>query len=184
MVVHLWNLLDLVLAGLVVALGWAAVASSDLKRGVVLFIAFGLLLAIIWARLNAPDLALAEAAIGAGLSGALLLAALRDEPASVGDTGFTQGPVAWVTAVFSLVVAVAFGWALLHAHAAGDPIRLADEVIVHLEQSGVSNPVTAVLLNYRAYDTLLELAVLLAAVLGIMAVGPARPTYKRVCRVL
>ena len=178
MPVHLWNLFDLVLAGLVVALGWAAVASSDLKRGVVLFIAFGLLLSIIWARLNAPDLALAEAAIGAGLSGALLLAALRDEPASVDKTGFTQGPVAWATAVFSLVVAGAVTWALLHAHAAGDPIRLADEVIVHLETSGVSNPVTAVLLNYRAYDTLLELAVLLAAVLGIMAVGPARPRYK------
>jgi len=178
MVVYLWNLLDLVLAGLVVALGWAAVASADLKRGIVLFIAFGLLLAIIWARLNAPDLALAEAAIGAGLSGALLLAALRDEPHTGDVIGFTRGPVAWATTVLSLVVAGTVAWALLHAHAAADPIRLADKVTVHLEHSGVSNPVTAVLLNYRAYDTLLELAVLLAAALGIMAVGPARPAYK------
>ncbi len=76
----LWNLLDLALAGLLLGLGWAAVSSPDLKRGVVLFIAFGLLLAIVWARLRAPDLALAEAAIGAGLSGALLLSALRDDP--------------------------------------------------------------------------------------------------------
>jgi len=178
MLAYLWNLLDLVLASLVVALGWAAVASTDLRRGVVLFIAFGLLLAIIWARLNAPDLALAEAAIGAGLSGALLLAALRDEPATVDDIAYKQGPVSWATGLLSLVVGGAFAWALLHAHSAADPMRLADQVSTHLEQSGVSNPVTAVLLNYRAYDTLLELAVLLAAVLGIIAVGQARPAYR------
>ena len=48
----------------------------------------------------------------------------------------------------------------------------------NLATSGVSNPVTAVLLNFRAYDTLLELAVLLTAVLGIFALGPARPGYR------
>jgi multisubunit Na+/H+ antiporter MnhB subunit len=174
----LWSALDLVLAALVVGLGWAAVASVDLKRGVVLFIAFGLLLAIIWARLNAPDLALAEAAIGAGLSGALLLAALRDQAKTADDASFTQGPLAWATNLFSLIVAGAMGWALLHARSTGDQLRLAGEVSAHLEQSGVSNPVTAVLLNFRAYDTLLELAVLLAAVLGVLAVGSARPPYK------
>lgn len=35
--------------------------------------------------------------------------------------------------------------------------------------SGVKNPVTAVLLNFRAYDTLLELGVLALAVLGVRA---------------
>jgi uncharacterized MnhB-related membrane protein len=33
-------------------------------------------MALAWARLDAPDIALAEAAIGAGLTGALLLTAL------------------------------------------------------------------------------------------------------------
>lgn len=178
MAANLWILLDLMLAVLVVALGWAAVATADLKRAVVLFIAFGLLLAIIWARLNAPDLALAEAAIGAGLSGALLLAALRDEPDAVDHTGITRGPLAWFTGLLSLALAGIMAWALLHAHASADPARLAAEVSARLDDSGVSNPVTAVLLNFRAYDTLLELAVLLAAVLGILAVGPARPSYR------
>lgn len=41
-----------------------------------LFITFGLLMAISWVRLNAIDVAIAEVAIGAGLTGALLLAAL------------------------------------------------------------------------------------------------------------
>ena len=174
MAANLWILLDLLLAVLVVALGWAAVASADLKRAVVLFIAFGLLLAIIWARLNAPDLALAEAAIGAGLSGALLLAALRDEPDASDHAGFSRGPIAWLTGLLSLAVAGLMAWALLHAHASADPTRLAAMVSARLDDSGVSNPVTAVLLNFRAYDTLLELAVLFAALLGVLVLGPER----------
>jgi uncharacterized MnhB-related membrane protein len=58
------------------ALLWSAaraVTVQDLFRAVVLFIVFGLLMALAWARLGAPDIALAEAAIGAGLAGALLL---------------------------------------------------------------------------------------------------------------
>lgn len=57
-------------------LAWRALACPDLFRAIVLFVAFGLLMALAWGRLDAPDIALAEAAIGAGLTGALLLAAL------------------------------------------------------------------------------------------------------------
>ena len=57
-------------------LAWRALACPDLFKAVVLFIAFGLLLALAWVRLEAPDVALAEAAIGAGLTGALMMAAL------------------------------------------------------------------------------------------------------------
>ena len=39
-------------------------------------------------------------------------------------------------------------------------------VAAHLAESGVTHPVTAVLLNYRGYDTLLEIAVLLLALLA------------------
>lgn len=38
-----------------------------------------------------------------------------------------------------------------------------------LPASGVRHPVTAVLLNFRGYDTLLEVAVLLLAILGMLA---------------
>lgn len=69
---------DGVMALILPWLAWSALASRDLFRAVVLFIAFGLLLALAWTRLDAPDIALAEAAIGAGLTGALLLDALTD----------------------------------------------------------------------------------------------------------
>ncbi len=65
----------LVLALLTTAV--AVLASRNLFRAVVMFIAFGLLMALAWVRLQAPDIALAEAAIGAGLTGVLLLDAAR-----------------------------------------------------------------------------------------------------------
>ena len=57
-------------------LAWRLLGSADLFKAIVLFIAFGLVMALAWVRLDAPDVALAEAAIGAGLTGALLLSAL------------------------------------------------------------------------------------------------------------
>ena len=57
-------------------IAWQVLVTRDLFKAVVLFIVFGLLMALAWVRLQAPDLALAEAAIGAGLTGALLLDAV------------------------------------------------------------------------------------------------------------
>jgi uncharacterized MnhB-related membrane protein len=68
---------DGVLLVTLLALAFAAVLSPEPRRAVMLFIAFGLWLSLVWARLRAPDMALAEAAIGAGLGGALMLAAAR-----------------------------------------------------------------------------------------------------------
>ena len=50
---------------------------------------------------------------------------------------------------------------------------LAGAVEGALAQSGTDNPVTAVLLNFRGYDTLLEMAVLTSALMGVWALGPA-----------
>jgi len=47
------------------------------------------------------------------------------------------------------------------------PPILPSLVAQELEASGVSNPVTAVLLNFRSYDTLLEVAVLLVAMVAV-----------------
>ena len=51
-------------------LAGGALHVRQLYAGVLLFVSFGLVLALVWARLGAADLALAEAAIGAGLTGA------------------------------------------------------------------------------------------------------------------
>ena len=66
---------DFLLAALLVWLAWRSVTDPDLLRSIVQFIIMGLLLALAWVRLSAPDVALAEAAVGSGLTGALLLSA-------------------------------------------------------------------------------------------------------------
>jgi uncharacterized MnhB-related membrane protein len=67
---------DWVLLLVILVLAWRSLNDRDLFRAVIKFIALGLLLAVAWVRLRAPDVALAEAAVGSGLTGALILAAL------------------------------------------------------------------------------------------------------------
>ena len=69
-------LIDGLLGTTLLGLAWGAVFSRELFGSIVTFIAFGILMALAWLRLHAPDIALAEAALGGGVTGALLLAAL------------------------------------------------------------------------------------------------------------
>lgn len=70
------QLFDVALVLTMVWLAWRALADRDLFRAVLTFVALGLLLAVTWLRLRAPDVALAEAAVGSALTGALMLSAL------------------------------------------------------------------------------------------------------------
>ncbi|WP_444677609.1 Na(+)/H(+) antiporter subunit B [Halomonas sp. E19] len=72
---------DALLAAGMLWLGWQALFLSRRFAAVVHFMAFQLLMALAWVRLSAPDIALAEAAVGAGVTGALLLTALGRLPA-------------------------------------------------------------------------------------------------------
>lgn len=66
-------LFDGLLGLTLLALALGISMSRNLYQSVVMFIVFGLLVALSWARLQATDIALAEAAIGAGITGALFL---------------------------------------------------------------------------------------------------------------
>nr|WP_298412923.1 Na(+)/H(+) antiporter subunit B [uncultured Halomonas sp.] len=73
-------------------------------------------------------------------------------------------------------IGLVLGWALWHQ--ANAQASLTATVMTELPNSGVTNPVTAVLLNFRAFDTMLELAVLLlvavtAGMLGERRTAPA-----------
>lgn len=73
----LTGLLDVFLVAAMLYLAVSALWTRGLFKAVVLFFVFSLVVALTWARLDAPDVALAEAAIGAGLTSALLLATVR-----------------------------------------------------------------------------------------------------------
>ncbi len=160
-------------------LAWQALGTPDLFKAIVLFIAFGLVMALAWVRLQAPDIALAEAAIGAGLTGALLLAALarlndladRFNDSHAADRRPISLAFRLASLLLLLVLAGGLGYAVLSLP--DQAIGLSDRVSANMETSGVSNPVTAVLLNFRGYDTLLELGVLLVALLGVWSLGTA-----------
>jgi uncharacterized MnhB-related membrane protein len=64
---------DLLLIALIAITAWFALATPNLIRAAIIFISFGLLVALAWVRLGAPDVALAEAAVGTGLTGALVI---------------------------------------------------------------------------------------------------------------
>ena len=153
--------LDLALCALILGVGLASVVGQGVFRAVIFFITYGLLVAIGWARLGAYDVALAEAAIGSGLTGVLLLAAhgrLRRLQAE-DEAPSRFNPVA-AMAGGGLALSLGWAWFALPAPDAPDLSQV-------LPQAGVGNPVTAVLLNFRAWDTLLESIVLLAALIGL-----------------
>ncbi|MFO8153728.1 MnhB domain-containing protein [Thioalkalivibrio sp.] len=72
-----------------------------------------------------------------------------------------------------LGVTAALGWAVLERPM---PVEnLPERVASAMPESGVEHPITAVLLNFRSYDTLLEIAVLLLAVVVALALREAQP---------
>jgi multisubunit Na+/H+ antiporter MnhB subunit len=171
-------LFDLLLLALLVALAWLLLATRDLFKAIVLFIAFGLLLSLVWVRLNAPDIALAEAAIGAGITGALLLVGLgrlgsaeRCRPPQTPITALQRfsSPLIISLLIPSIVAILLLELFTLPPKSAGQ-VKL---IAARLSASGVDHPVTAVLLNFRGYDTFLEMGVLLLAVLAIWSLDQA-----------
>ena len=66
----------LILLGLIIT-GALVVAFKDLLAAAIAFAAFSLLLAIEFYILQAPDVAIAEAGIGAGLTTAIFIIAIR-----------------------------------------------------------------------------------------------------------
>jgi multisubunit Na+/H+ antiporter MnhB subunit len=160
------------LALLVLAVASWTIAVRDAFAAVIGFVAYGLLLALIWVRLAAPDVALTEAAMGSGLTGLLLLGAaarLRGAQARPAPLNAVQQ---WGTGALCALIAVGLAAIVLLLPDPGP--SLAPAAVMHLPSTGLGNPVTGVLLAYRAIDTLLEAIVLLPALLGVWSLAPDR----------
>ncbi|MGB1139301.1 MAG: DUF4040 domain-containing protein [Halioglobus sp.] len=158
------------LLSLLVVTALAIVRSTNLFASVMLTSIFSLLMAANFFILDAADVALTEAAVGAGVTTVIFLSALAltAERERLGQEG---------RRVALLVVAV-LGTLLVYA--SFDMPRLGDpEAPVHqhvapfyLEQTpelmGFPNVVTAVLASFRGYDTLGEVFVVFAAAVGVL----------------
>lgn len=166
--------LDVCVALLILPLAVRTIAARETFAAVVSFIAYGLLLTLAWMRLAAPDVALAVAAIGSGLSGLLLLgAAARLQSTEHAAAAERPGALLRIAAaVLSTAVAAGLAAGVLSLP---DPApTLAPRAAEHLAATGVGNPVTAVLMAFRAMDTLLEKVGLLLALIGVWSLAPDR----------
>lgn len=162
------------LALLLLGLALWTVVVRDTFAAVAGFIPYGLLLASAWIALAAIDVALTEAAIGAGLTGALLIAAAsrlrKSEPAARREQPGAATRI--LAAVASAAVTLAIIACILGLpHVAP---TLAPSVAQNIAATGVGNPITAVLMAFRATDTLLEAIVLLIGLIAIWSLAPDR----------
>ena len=157
---------------LLVALGAFAVIAKDAFAAVVGYLAYGLLLTLAWMQLRGPDVALTEAAIGGGLTGAMLIAAVSRVRASDASASkrMPRAAARALAAVSSAGVACAIAWAF--ATLPQPAPTLAPQAVTSMAALGVGNPVTAVLLGFRALDTLLEAIVLVLALIGVWSLAP------------
>jgi multisubunit Na+/H+ antiporter MnhB subunit len=168
------DVLNVALAVLVIGLAVWTVVARDAFAAVIGFVAYGLLLTLVWVQLRGIDVALTEAAIGGGLTGALLIgAAARLRGTESAARAERPGSA---TRLLAGLLAVATGGAIAVCVLTlpVPPPTLAPDVAANLAVTEVGNPITAVLLAFRAIDTLLEAIVLLFALVGVWSLAPDR----------
>jgi len=153
------------------ALTVAIVVQRNLFAVVVLAGIYSFLMATVLVALDAVDVAMTEASVGAGISTVLLLAALY----------LTRGDEAkpMRRPMLPLAVATVVGAALVYG-TLGLPAFSDPQAPIHthvvprylgesLKETGVPNVVTSVLASYRGYDTLGETTVVFTAGAGVIA---------------
>ena len=163
---------NVVLVALLLAVATWVITSRAAFSAVVAFVAYGLMLAIVWVELSAIDIALTEAAIGGGVTGMLLLGAasrLRETELTAVSTCV---PLRLTAAVLCALITA--GLAAIVLFPPNTVFTLAPDAMAHLLESGLGNPVAGVLFVYRAFDTLLEKVVLVLALVGVWSLAPDR----------
>ena len=165
-------MLDLPLALGLFGAGAATLAARSLFGAVLGFISTGLIATLVWVRLEAPDVALTEAVIGAAATSVIILYVASR--IGGGATAPTPPHIALrvLAAILSALLAVLLALALLALPEQAP--SLAAPVLEKIGPTGLGNPVTAVLMAHRAIDTLLESAVLVFAVFAIWSMAPDR----------
>jgi multicomponent Na+:H+ antiporter subunit B len=170
------GLFGLFLLTLLLITAFGIVRARDLFAAVMLSGIFSLQMAAIFFLLDAADVALTEAAVGAGVAMVFLLGALA-------RTSREERPRAGVRMAALAVVSLT---ALVVLYATFDKPRLGDPAApVHQHVApwylaetprliDVPNVVTAILASFRGYDTLGELFVIFTAGIGVLVLraGP------------
>ena len=149
----------------------AIVLQRNLFSVVVLGGVYSFLMATVLVALDAVDVAMTEASVGAGISTVLLLGALY----LCGGEEAKPLHRPWLPLAVSVVIVAALVYGTLGLPAFSDPQAPMHVHVVPrylndaLRETGVPNVVTAVLASYRGYDTLGETTVVFTAGIGVIA---------------
>jgi len=144
-----------------------AILVRDLISSVLILGTYSFTLALVWALLGAVDVAFVEAVVGAGLATVFFLLTLFT--VSEKDTKIRRPPMPWIALVALPAVGLLLLYGAADLPAFGDPGSPASTHIspVFLEnsvqQTGTPNVVTAILMDYRSLDTLIETIVIFTA---------------------
>ncbi len=150
---------------------WVIIQSRNLFGVIVLGGIYSFLMATVLVAMDAVDVAMTEASVGAGISTVLLLGALylcRSEEARP-----MHKP--WLPFIVSVAVAGVLVYGTLGLPEFSDPQATIHHHVVprylnEIQQEvDVPNVVTAVLASYRGYDTLGETTVVFTAGAGVIA---------------
>ncbi|WP_343213162.1 Na(+)/H(+) antiporter subunit B [Fusibacter paucivorans] len=71
------DVFNIMVLAIMIAGAVAAARTKNLLGAVIIFMVYSLMMAILWQRMNAPDLAITEAAVGAGITSILFIVTLR-----------------------------------------------------------------------------------------------------------
>ncbi|OLZ40466.1 cation:proton antiporter [Natrinema saccharevitans] len=158
------------LVAFVLATAVATALFRDVLSAIIVFGAYSLGMAILYTFLLAPDVAMTEAAIGAGVTTLLLLLTIARTTRPTTDQlrERIHVPAVVVVGAFVLLLCTAV---LPEMYAVGSteaPVWSNPDVTQHYitetyHQTGVENAVTAVLAAYRGFDTFGEAVVVFAA---------------------
>lgn len=161
---------SLFLLTLLVITAAAAIQASNLFVSVMMMGIFSLLMAINFFLLDAADVALTEAAVGAGISTVLFLGAL----AYLHPHEHKHAPKRTLGLVLVSIGGLLMAYASFHAPEFGDSNA---PTALHLtpwfmqttaEQIDIPNVITAILGSFRGYDTLGEVFVVFTAGIGVL----------------
>ena len=164
-----------VLAAFLVVVALVVALLRDVLAATVAFGAYSLGMAILWVVLQAPDVALTEAAVGAGVTTSLFIVAIAKTGRAVEAPTFV-GNVRPTSLLAVVGVLGVLGATLPALPTVGTPGAPAFERVspYYLEQSlpqfGIENVVTAILAGYRGLDTFGEVAVVFAAGVSVLVV--------------
>ncbi|ADJ15774.1 DUF4040 domain-containing protein [Halalkalicoccus jeotgali] len=149
----------------------------DVLSAIIVFAAYSLGMALVYTYLLAPDVALTEAAIGAGVTTILLLLTIAKTVRPPTDALFESihVPGAITMGAFALVLGAAVLPAMPAIGAESAPVWSNPEVTqYYLEntyaETGVQNTVAAVLAAYRGFDTFGEAVVVFGAAVAVLLV--------------